>query len=268
MRKASAFCPSYITGIFTIGKNDAAGAGFTIDSGMTTTVGESRGMTKIIINGSESAAPVSKAVLRKFSTLGKVGVVEIRHETPLPIGFGLGMSAAGALSLSLALNELLGLGMKREECVKIAHDSDVECGTGLSGADASAIGGILVRRRIGEEVVRLPFEERQISLAFFSPMRNATVLKSKEWTSRVNAAGEAALDGVFAKKTWDSLVLESRKFATASLLASWCSAEMAKNPRASMAMLGQTLFSDAPMEIPGVPGRMNANVCGEGAKAL
>ena len=28
MTKASAFCPSYITGIFTIGDGDAAGAGF------------------------------------------------------------------------------------------------------------------------------------------------------------------------------------------------------------------------------------------------
>ncbi|MFA4983250.1 MAG: hypothetical protein WC588_03465 [Candidatus Micrarchaeia archaeon] len=250
MGKASASCPSYVTGVFCIAAGDAPGAGFAIDKKLTTTVSAASGRTTIFINGSESPAPVSKAVMRRFvEKCGRMGIVEIRHEAEVPIGFGLGMSAAGALSLSLALNEFLGAGLGREECVKIAHDSDVECGTGLSGVDAAAVGGILVRRSLSKEVVRLPFEEKEIEIAFFSPIRNAAVLKSREWQGRVNAAGEKALGALSEDRNWDGFVAASRQFAKESLLADWCKPEMEKNSRASMAMLGQTLFSDMPLDI-------------------
>ena len=101
-----AFCPAYVTGVFSIGENDAAGAGFALDIGLTTEISPSRtGKTAVTINGAEISAPVSKAVLRRFQEKGcKAGLMEISHKTEIPIGFGLGMSAAGALSLSLAMN--------------------------------------------------------------------------------------------------------------------------------------------------------------------
>ncbi len=250
MGKASASCPSYVTGIFCIGAGDAPGAGFAIDRKLTTAVSSASGMTRIFINGSESPAPVSKAVMRRFTEkCGRMGVLEIRHEAEAPIGYGMGMSAAGALSLSLSLNEFLGAGLGRKECVKIAHDSDVECGTGLSGVDAAAVGGLLLRRTVSEGAVKLPFEEKEIEIAFFSPIRNAAVLKSREWQERVNAAGEKALGSLSGGRDWDGFVEASRQFAKESLLAEWCKPEMEKNLRASMAMLGQTLFSDAPLDI-------------------
>lgn len=264
MTEFSAFCPAYVTGIFTIGdpqasaeaaetvgarplENDAAGAGFAIDSGLKTTVSRLKsGRTKIMINGSEAAAPVSKSVLRRYAEMcGMVGLLEIRHETEVPVGYGLGMSAAGALSLSLALNELLGAGFSRSECVKIAHDADVECGTGLSGVDAAAIGGILARRSISEKPVKLPFEEHELEVAFFSPIRTSAVIRDEGWKRKVNEAGEEALGMLFAEKNWGGLVAASRHFTIHSGLGNWCGGELDANPRASMAMLGQTLWSDA-----------------------
>jgi len=250
MDKASASCPSYITGIFCIGAEDAPGAGFAIDKKLTTTVSSGNGRTRILINGVESPAPVSKAVMRRFSEkCGRVGLLEIRHEAEVPIGFGLGMSAAGALSLSLSLNEFLGAGLPKNECVKIAHDSDAECGTGLSGVDAAAVGGMLFRKSLSDKTERMPFEEKELEIAFFSPIRNTSVLKSNEWRERVNKAGEKALSLLSNKKSWDAFVEASRGFAIDSLLAEWCRPEMQKNGRASMAMLGQTLFSDRPLDI-------------------
>ncbi|MEM2137649.1 MAG: hypothetical protein QW568_01010 [Candidatus Anstonellaceae archaeon] len=269
--KTEAFCPSYITGLFYIGEGDAAGAGFAIDRGMRTAVETAKsGATKITINGSESAAPVSKVVLRKFSEVaGKVGLLHITHETDIPIGYGCGMSAAGALSLSLALNELLGCGLSREKCVKIAHDADVECGTGLSGADASAIGGILARRSVKDGVAKLPFEEKEIEVAFYAPIKTSSIIATEEWKLKVNAAGEKSLALLFKKKKWDSLVEASRMFAYESGLADWCRQEMDENSRASMAMLGKTLFSDAPMKLNKAPMRMlKAKTCKEGARVL
>ena len=255
MKAISAFCPAYVTGIFTIGDNDACGAGFAIDRGLTTNVAKlNSGRTKITINGSEAAAPVSKAVLRRYSDMhGPVGLLEIKHETDVPIGYGLGMSAAGALSLSLALNELFGAGFSRSECVRIAHDADAECGTGLSGADAAAIGGVLARRSIGKPPVKLKAEPRDIEIAFFAPMRTAGIIRDEGWKRKVNAAGEEALELLFRNKTWDTLVDSSRHFTEHSGLGGWCGAEMQENGRASMAMLGQTLWSDCPMKLPRLP---------------
>jgi len=163
----------------------------------------------------------------------------------VPVGFGMGMSAAGALSLSLSLNEEIGTGMRREECIKIAHDADVECKCGLSGVDAAAIGGMLARRSLAAmEVEKLPFEEKSLEFAFFKPIKTASVIGSAEWKQRVNVVGEKALSALFSSKTFDTLLAGSRQFSRESGLAAWCSKEMEENPRACMAMVGQTLFSD------------------------
>ena len=271
MKSSSAFCPAYVTGLFTIGEGDAAGAGFAIDMGLTTIASERKsGSTTITINGKEVAVPVSKAVLRRYSEVcGKVGALEIMHQTEIPIGFGLGMSAAGALSLSLALNELLGAGLSRGKAVKIAHGAEVECGTGLSGADAAAIGGILARRSLRHGVEVIPFEERELEIAFYSPIRTASVIRSPDWKEKVNSAGEKALALLFEKKDWDGLVLSSRLFDTGAGFAFWCGEEMGTNARASMAMLGHTLFCDQPMKLRKAPAKLlKAKTCAQGARLV
>jgi pantoate kinase len=268
MKKSSAFCPAYLTGIFTIGKGDAAGAGFAIDRRMATEVSERKsGSTRITINGKEASAVVSKSVLRQYAArCGKIGLLEIKHATDVPIGYGLGMSAAGALSLSLALNEFLGAGFSRQECVKIAHDAEVECGTGLSGVDAASVGGILAKKDLNSAPAKLPFEERSLELAFFSPIRTASVIRDGAWKEKVNRAGKHALTMLFREKNWDCFVFASRQFAAESGLAHWCGGEMEGNPRASMAMLGRTLFSDSPLKLSRKAlVRLEAKTCEEGA---
>lgn len=268
---AKATCPAYVTGIFTIAQGDAAGAGFAIDRHLTTSVSEKKsGRTIITINGIESPSPVSKAVMRRYAELvrGKIGLLDIRHETQVPIGFGLGMSAAGALSLSLALNEFLGCGLSRQACIKMAHDADVECNTGLSGVDAAAIGGILARRSVEGGPVKIPFSEKEIEIAFFSPLRNSVIIGSEEWRRKVNEAGEDSLSMLFSKKSYDSFVNASRHFTAESGLGDWCALDMRANPRASMAMIGQTLFSDAPMKLARSPMLVMKAATYEGGAAL
>ena len=223
---------------------------------MTTAVSEAGGKTAIAINGSKSSAPVSRAVLKKYRALCGEFSVAVSHSTPVPIGYGLGMSAAGALSLSLALNELLGAGLRREECVKIAHDADVECGTGLSGVDAAAIGGMLARRSVKEAPVKVQLKEKEMELAFFSPIKTASVIRAKNWKGKVNRAGNAALSRLFEDLEWENFVFSSRQFAKESGLAHWCRKEMEGNSMAGMAMLGRTLFSDRKMKLERKPVKM------------
>ncbi|MEM4634091.1 MAG: hypothetical protein QW275_02965 [Candidatus Anstonellaceae archaeon] len=270
MAKVSAFCPAYITGIFTIGEGDAAGAGFCIDKGMATSVFEAKeGKTKIFINSKISTAKVSRAVIRRFARHGAKAPLLVRHTTPIPIGYGLGMSAAGAVSLSLALNELFGCGFSKEKCVKIAHDAEVECGTGLSGADAAAIGGVLALRRIGEKPIRIPVGKMKVFIAFYSPINTASVVRQPDWKARVNYAGELALDSLFKQRNWEGLIASSRIFAEKSGLARWCKKEMQGNPKASMAMLGKTLFSQEKINLARKPRLvLRASVSEEGASLL
>ena len=270
MGKATAYCPSYITGIFTIGDGDAAGAGFSLDKGMTTTVSETRGMPTIRIDGQQSTAPVSWRVLKKFEGIsGKAGGISISHKAEMPIGLGCGISGAGAVSLALALNELLGAGLTFKKCVKMAHDSEVECGTGLSGADAAAIGGMVARKSVESGPVKLPFEKKKIHLAFFSAIETSSIIQDPHWKVKVNREGKRELAELFREKCWEKFVFCSRRFAAASGLGEWCGNPMSENPRASMAMVGRTLFSDTRLAIQGADFKaMQANTSERGAEVV
>lgn len=245
MQKAASFCPAYLTGIFTIGKGDAAGAGVSLEKGMTTEVSEA-GKTIVFINQEKRQAKVSFAVIEKYRRLYNFHV-EVRHHCSLPIGFGLGMSAAGALSLSLALNEFLGAGLSFSQCIKIAHDAEVECGTGLSGVDAAAIGGFLIRKNLKSRPIRVPLARRELYIAFFAPIKTSSVVWDPEWIRRVNFAGKKALKRLSQQPSWSRFLEFSREFAISSGLADWCARELEMNTSASMAMVGRTVFSEKPL---------------------
>ena len=255
MPSAVAFSPSHITGIFRIHKNSSTGAGFCLDSGMITSVSAQKAKGKprwrIFINSKEAKhekdAVVSFWVLRKFRERVGDFSATVRHKTEFPIGYGCGMSAAAGLSLSLALNKALCAGLTRGQCVKLAHDADVACGTGLGGVDAEALGGILFRIKPDAKQVRklkLCEERRALSIviAFFDPIKTASVIKSAAWKRKVNAAGEKCLNEFGKSPSISSLVKLSRAFSLETGLANWCKPILASDQKACMAMLGRTIF--------------------------
>lgn len=245
---ASAFAPAHLTGFFKIYANTSAGAGLTLQSGMLTSVRTSRSAkTKIFINNTDSSAIVSKWVLSKFSPYLDEVPIEIHHRTPLPIGCGLGMSAAGALSLSLALNEWCSRPFNYKECVSLAHDADVACGTGLASVDAMAIGGMVSRKGATGKPAVHRFSPSElltpVSLAVFGPMKTSSVIRSKNWKQRVNSAGASALSAFYKKRTLANLAVCSNSFAIRSGLGKWAHSALSENPSVGMAMLGKTIFA-------------------------
>ncbi len=243
----SSFAPAHLTGLFKIYANTSAGAGVTLQHGMHTGIRTSpSGKNGIFINGEKSSAPVSNCVISKFS--GQLDPVpfEVRHNTPLPIGCGLGMSAAGALSLSLALNEWCGRPFSHDECVQIAHDADVACGTGLASADVQAIGGLVSRKgaRGAPDVLRLSRRDLStpVHLAVFGPLRTSSVIRSKSWKVKVNKAGTSALSEFYHHRSMFSLMHASNQFALRSGLGNWAKKSLQASPAVGMAMLGKTLF--------------------------
>src|SRR3989449_11189155 len=71
--------------------------------------------------------------------------VKILSETSLPVSQGFGVSAAAALSTALALDDALGAKIPRDELVAIAHETEVECGTGLGDVVPASMGGMDLR---------------------------------------------------------------------------------------------------------------------------
>jgi pantoate kinase len=137
--------------------------------------------------------------------------------------------------------------------------------------DAAAIGGILARESVQGRPVHLRFEEREMEIAFFRPIRTAGVIRSLEWKRKVNEAGGRALSSMFSegRPTWEGFIASSRDFSMRSGLGMWAVQEMADNPRASMAMLGRTLFCDTKLALRRTPLKlMKTRLSEQGAQML
>lgn len=75
--------------------------------------------------------------------------IHVDHLIQVPVGYGLGCSGAAALSLAYALDGALGTKIGRIRAAKIAHISEIECGTGYGDVLASYHGGFEVRTSPG-----------------------------------------------------------------------------------------------------------------------
>src|SRR5437660_12917028 len=98
--------------------------------------------------------------------------IKILSETPLPVSQGFGVSAAAALSTALAMNDALGLGVSRQELVPLAHETEVECGTGLGDGVPASSGGMDVRwtpGTTGHGEVGTSLAKRDLLLAVLGP---------------------------------------------------------------------------------------------------
>jgi len=99
----------------------------------------------------------------------RVGV-KLLVEKGIPLKMGLGSSGASAAACAVALNELLGLGLSKNEVVKAAAMGEVAA-AGAGHADnvaASVLGGFTIVQALGNEliVVRLdPPRNLEVALA-------------------------------------------------------------------------------------------------------
>ena len=255
--RATAFVPGHVTGFFSAHPaTDPAvagsrGAGVTLTDGVevTVTIDESRDAdTKQTTNGDpRRVAPVTDVL----DTLGVDGAVAI--ETELPVGAGFGVSGAAALGAALAANAAADAGRSENELVRIAHEADVECGTGLGDVVAQARGGVPVRLDPGAPgygvIDGIPAHAR-VEYVTFGERSTEAVLAGD--TTALSAAGERALDRLRADPRLVTLMGASRTFAEEAELLVPAVAEAIDAvdaatdddaPGAAMAMLGRTVFA-------------------------
>ena len=264
MKKARAFAPGHITGMFRIHDEfedpflcGSTGAGFSVESGTETTVSITENpQLEIVVeyNNKIIDGPVTKTVIRRLAEDYEQDFkVKVEHSSSLPIGVGYGASGAGALGTALALGHLLDSSMSIEKAASYAHFAEVTNRTGLGDVSAQVLGGFEIRIHpgtFGFEKIRnfSHTEPMDVILAGNSGLETRDVLTTPEWRSRINEVGERLVKRISTNPTFESFIECSRVFAEATGLMSNKVAsalnDLEKNgfEYSSMVMLGDSVF--------------------------
>jgi len=257
--EGEAFCPGHVTAFFEVvddpdpRKKGSRGAGLCLSLGVRTVARvreDSRPSLDVIVNGKRQKADVTESVARKI--LRDRGYeAKILSESPLPVSQGFGVSAAAALSTAMALDDALGLGMPRDELIAIAHETEVECGTGLGDVVPASLGGMDLRLEPGApahaDVRKIPVEA-DLLLAVLGPeIPTRSVLRDSTKIAAINRAGGSCLDAFSSRPSLERLFELGARFAEETGLASKVVLEVIRASRmfgrATMAMLGNSVFA-------------------------
>lgn len=254
-----AFAPGHITGFFSASFDEdpleagSKGAGIVIEDGLTAEVTPSD-QNLIVLNGEEVESEVVERVLDMLDVNARVEI-----ESEIPIGCGFGMSGAGALATGIAANAEFGLEREGDQIVAAAHAAEVKAGTGLGDVVPQSQGGVVTRIEPGApglgvfgKIEHDP--DIQVGYESFGSLETSRVLGDETAMEKVNAAGEDALDDLIADPSLENLIDVSWKFARETGLPTERVGERVKEVqdsggKASMAMLGETVFGIGDVEL-------------------
>ena len=262
--EGEAFCPGHATAFFEVHEDPdprakgSRGAGLSLSLGVRTVARvreATRSSLDIIVNERRQKAEVTQRVVEKLTGPRSLEI-KILSETPLPVSQGFGVSAAAALSTALALNEALGRGLPRDELVAIAHETEVECGTGLGDVVPASLGGMDLRWKPGApgygEVRTFPVQS-DLLLAVLGPeISTKSVLRDATKVVAINRVGGALVDEFSRSPSLERLFDLGNRFAEDTGLANRTMLEVIRASRmfgrATMAMLGNSLFGTGKSE--------------------
>jgi pantoate kinase len=250
---AKAFAPAHITGFFMIFPNGSTGAGINLEEGAETEVSlhESAGQgsadaVEVVVNRGDTDAVVSRRVAEAFGESIAYRRITASTTTTFPVGYGFGMSGAGSFSFSLALNAALGAGKSYKECMQIAADAEIFCGTGLGTVMTQQFSGFL----IGEEPYpsrsarQIKCTEDTVVCCFLDPIETSSIIRDSGWKERINSVGQECMVEINRQPTIPNFRNLARHFTLTTGLASEPVKKIMDDVKsASMAMLGQTLFA-------------------------
>lgn len=258
MKVARAFAPANVSCIFrtyygaNADETGSHGVGFTLSEGVQVSVKE--GAPQILVNSEEMDFATVREVVDQLAERA----VSVSIESSFPFGAGFGMSGASALAIAFALKELFSLEKTKEELGLLAHRAEVNNGTGLGDVAGQLHGGIMMRIDEGEplSVKKLAIEPREIYYRVFGPIETKKVISSEEKRMAINKAGSSALECLRAieRPSFEDLMEISKVFSYESgLLQSSKVIEVindveSRGGKASMIMLGESVFSNIPFE--------------------
>ncbi|MBW2983832.1 hypothetical protein KY361_01850 [Candidatus Woesearchaeota archaeon] len=255
---AKAFSPGNVSCIFRVIENKnpikkhSLGVGFTVNHGAEVSV--KVGKNSIYFNNKKIKLPTINSVIKKLTDKS----IEVRIKSKLPLGAGFGMSGACALATAYSLGKLLGKKSKKGLAM-VAHEAEVENGTGLGDVGGQFNGGFNVKLKRGKplSVTRLPIRDKFIYYQFFSKIETKKIINSKGKKIKINKAGDKSLKNIKKlmngrKISLKEIIKISKGFSVDSgLLTDKKVKDLiekieAKGGNASMIMLGNAVFSDIP----------------------
>ena len=245
---ARAFAPARITGFFMIFPNGSTGAGINLGRGAETEVVLESGSSphSILVNYSDQQAIVSRRVLESYQIWLQERHIKASTVTSFPVGFGYGMSGAGSFSLSLALNQVLSAGKKYRECMQIAAEAEIFCGTGLGTVISQQYFGFMIGDTPypSQTATQIACDEDTVVCGSLSPLETGKIIRNSKWKERINAVGKDCMLEINRFPTIKNFTQLARHFTFSTGLASEAvNRIMLEVPTASMAMLGQTVFA-------------------------
>jgi pantoate kinase len=257
--EGEAFCPGHVTAFFEVledpnpRRKGSRGAGLCLSLGVHTLArvrDAPRPSVDILVNDRRQKAEVTQRVVEKLRGSRSMEI-KILSETPLPVSQGFGVSAAAALSTALALDDALGLGTPRNELVAIAHETDVECGTGLGDVVPASLGGMDLRLKPGgpevADVRSIPVKADLLLAVLGAEIPTRNILRDPGKVAAINRVGGHLVDEFAQGPTLDRLFDLGNRFAEDAGLVSRTVLEVVRASRmfgrAAMAMLGNSIFA-------------------------
>ena len=259
-RRAVAFAPSHVTGLFSPTKEardprgrGSVGAGVVLELGVRAT-GE-------FLPGARTRFRLTSDIGRRLEIsedagrrlLGhRAGHLHVHLTHDLPIGQGFGSSAAGATATALVTARLLGI--SRDHAVEVAHLCDLFGGGGLGGVAAILGGGWEVRVRPGippyGRIVHRPFPDPLLVGVVGGSLPSPSILSSPRLLGRIRKAAEG-LEELGTRSTPEEFLSLSERFTdrvgfASSDLRTVLSALRRRGARAAQAMFGRSFFAVAP----------------------
>lgn len=250
---AKAFAPAHITGFFMIFSHGSTGAGINLEQGAEThvTLLDSPGDTpsttlEVVVNGVDTQALVSRRVAEAFGARLTGRRIVAATTTAFPVGYGFGMSGAGSFSFSLALNAALGSNKSYKECMQIAADAEIFCGTGLGTVMTQQFSGFLIGQEPypSRSAREIKCTEDTVVCCFLDPIETSSIIRDSGWKERINAVGQECMVEINRQPTIPNFRDLARHFTLTTGLASDPVKKIMDDVKSSsMAMLGQTLFA-------------------------
>ena len=261
--ESKAFAPGNISCIFKIYYNKnprwmgSYGLGFTLNEGVIVAVRKSD-KTMVSFNNKKINMPTVKEVANRLTN----EKLDLQIKTKLPLGYGFGLSGASALAASYAINNLLKLKKTSKELAIIAHTAEVRNKTGLGDVVNQYYGGFFAKLQPSSYFVvkKIPINKSIVYCMYFSKIETKAVITNTKLKNRINKAASIALtkverllNGNKAVNLRDIIEI-SKEFSTYSgLLKDKKTLQTINNieknsGKATMIMLGNALFSDAPFD--------------------
>ncbi|MEN2974707.1 MAG: hypothetical protein ABDH32_03905 [Candidatus Caldarchaeales archaeon] len=242
MRCGYAYFPSALSSIFSpkirpaisnidvkLDRIGARGGGFSLAKGVETWVKiypeEADGIDVVVNESIRDFPPSIEAAEEMKRRYGIRGRIEIRHRIHVPISTGFGSSASSAAGVILALSNLIGRGITLNEVVRITHEVELRCRTGLNSEAGLVSGGLVLVLREGSpprsmvDSIPLPSNVKLVALVS-QPIETPKSLIELSKLEHIEEVGDKYLAMILKRPTVENFLKYSREFAYESGFAS------------------------------------------------